>query len=260
MKIVDINILGISGTDIKDGNCDTLVKEALKGAEEIGEEVGGVETEFVTLADKEIERCKHCQWCIENRAPCKVQDDFYLVYEKLKKCDGFILGAPSWFRTCGPRIMEFWSRLRFSVFFSNELRNKVGGAVSLGFFGYGVENTLDVQITTFIPPWNSYDMNTVRVLEELGFQTISADGRGIIKKRSPLKFRPERCGPNDIPEKVESARRFWKRRPVVIPLFHAFEFSEVDRQRGNLTYQRFDNLLAWISSQKDICAQAINQL
>jgi len=144
METVEINILGISGTDIKDGNCDTLVKEALKGADEIGEEVGGVETEFVTLADKEIVRCKHCQWCIKNRAPCKVQDDFYVVYEKLKKCDGFILGAPSWFRTCGPRLMEFWSRLRFSVFFSNELRNKVGGAVSLGFFGYGVENTLDV--------------------------------------------------------------------------------------------------------------------
>jgi len=144
MEIVKINILGISGTDIKDGNCDTLVKEALKGAEEIGKEVGGVETDFVTLADKEIARCKHCQWCIENRAPCKVQDDFYMVYEKLKKCDGFILGAPSWFRTCGPRLMEFWSRLRFSVFFSNELRNKVGGAVSLGFFGYGVEHTLDV--------------------------------------------------------------------------------------------------------------------
>ena len=62
METVEINILGISGTDIKDGNCDTLVKEALKGAEEIGEEVGGVETEFVTLADKEIVRCKHCQW------------------------------------------------------------------------------------------------------------------------------------------------------------------------------------------------------
>jgi multimeric flavodoxin WrbA len=144
METVEINILGISGTDIKDGNCDTLVKESLKGADEIGEEVGGVETDFVTLADKEIVRCKHCQWCIENRAPCKIQDDFYLVYEKLKKCDGFILGAPSWFRTCGPRLMEFWSRLRFSVFFSNELRNKVGGAVSLGFFGYGVEHTLDV--------------------------------------------------------------------------------------------------------------------
>ena len=80
MAAIHVNILGISGTDIMDGNCDTLVKEALIGAEELGNAVGGVETEFVTLAGKEIERCQHCQWCIENRAPCKIQDDFYLVY------------------------------------------------------------------------------------------------------------------------------------------------------------------------------------
>ena len=36
MTTVQVNILGISGTVIKDGNCDTLVKEALKGAEELG--------------------------------------------------------------------------------------------------------------------------------------------------------------------------------------------------------------------------------
>jgi multimeric flavodoxin WrbA len=36
MAAIQVNILGISGTVIKGGNCDTLVKEALKGAEELG--------------------------------------------------------------------------------------------------------------------------------------------------------------------------------------------------------------------------------
>ena len=145
MATVNVKILGISGTVIKDGNCDTLVKEALKGAEEIGETVGGgVETEFFPLADKEIAMCEHCQWCIENRSPCRIQDDFHLMYDKLKQCDGFILGAPAWFRTCAPQILVAWSRLRHSVFFSHELRNKPGGAVSVGFFGFGLEHALDV--------------------------------------------------------------------------------------------------------------------
>ena len=86
MATVHVKILGVSGTVIKDGNCDALVKEALKGAQEIGEAVGGgVETEFFPLADKEIAMCEHCQWCIENRSPCKIQDDFHLLYEKLIK-------------------------------------------------------------------------------------------------------------------------------------------------------------------------------
>ena len=68
----DIKILGISGTPVEDGNCGTMVKEALKVAEELSDpKLGHVETEFITLADKEIAMCKHCQWCIENRSPCK---------------------------------------------------------------------------------------------------------------------------------------------------------------------------------------------
>jgi multimeric flavodoxin WrbA len=68
---VDIRILGISGSPIEGGNCDVMVQEALKTAAEIP----GVETEFITLANKQIALCRHCQWCIENRSPCKIQDD-----------------------------------------------------------------------------------------------------------------------------------------------------------------------------------------
>jgi multimeric flavodoxin WrbA len=47
---VDIRILGISGSPIEGGNCDVMVQEALKTAAEIP----GVETEFITLANKQI--------------------------------------------------------------------------------------------------------------------------------------------------------------------------------------------------------------
>jgi len=50
---VNIKVLGISGTPIKGGNCDTMVQEALKSAAQ----VPGVETEFITLADKQIAMC-----------------------------------------------------------------------------------------------------------------------------------------------------------------------------------------------------------
>ncbi len=55
--MVKAKILGISGTPIKNGNCDKMVQESLKACTELGD----VETEFITLADKEITMCKHCQ-------------------------------------------------------------------------------------------------------------------------------------------------------------------------------------------------------
>ncbi len=40
MSEVDIKILGLSATPVKDGNCDTFVKESLKGARELEGEGG----------------------------------------------------------------------------------------------------------------------------------------------------------------------------------------------------------------------------
>src|SRR5262249_1272072 len=41
-----------------------------------------------------------------------------------------------------------------------------------------LERRLGVSVTTFIPPWNAYDAVTVRVLEEHGFECLSASLRG----------------------------------------------------------------------------------
>ena len=81
MSAVDIKILGISATPVTDGNCDTLVQESLRAAKGLTDEIGNIETEFITLAEKNIAMCKNYQWCIENKAPCKVRDDAHAIYK-----------------------------------------------------------------------------------------------------------------------------------------------------------------------------------
>jgi multimeric flavodoxin WrbA len=137
--MVKIKLLGLSATGIKDGNCDKLVREALQVAERIGD----VETQFLTLADKKIMLCKHCQWCIENRAPCRYKDDAYIVFDEIQKCDGLIIGSPTWLNTLSPHLLNLFSRARYIVFFTHNFRNKVVGLLTLGFLGYGLERALD---------------------------------------------------------------------------------------------------------------------
>ena len=138
--MVNVKILGISATPIKDGNCDTMVREALKACAELDD----VETEFITLADKEIATCKHCQWCVENMAPCKIKDDVPVVYDKMTECDGLILGSPVWFNTLSPFLLNLFSRARYYVFFTHRFRNKPAGLLTLGFLGYGLDNAISV--------------------------------------------------------------------------------------------------------------------
>lgn len=147
-----VRILGISGTPIKGGNCDTAVKEALKAAEKVGEKTGGIETDFVTLADKKVAMCVHCQWCIENRALCKIKDDLQPIVEKMEKADGLILGGPTWIGTLAPPMVNLFSRLRYVVFFTQKLRNKPVGLVTVGFFGRHMDKALDVLESMSFPP------------------------------------------------------------------------------------------------------------
>lgn len=136
-----VRILGLSGTPIKDGNCDKLVQEALKAA---AEAFDGVETEFITMADKEVAACVHCQYCIENRVPCKVQDDFHMIYDAMQRADGMILGGPTWDLTLSPYLLNLVSRTRESTFFHHRFRNLPAGAVTLGWFGVGMEWAISV--------------------------------------------------------------------------------------------------------------------
>ena len=136
---VEVKILGISGTPVKGGNCDTYVQESLK----VAAEIEGVKTEFVTLAGKKIEMCRHCQWCMKNRAPCNIKDDAQEVWDKILWSDGIIFGAPTWVNTLSPPLMMLWSRARYHAFFTRNLLNKVAGYLTIGFFGWGLEHALD---------------------------------------------------------------------------------------------------------------------
>nr|HID58544.1 flavodoxin family protein [Desulfobacterales bacterium] len=138
MQDVPIKIVGISGTSIEGGNCDRVMTEALKTAETFT----NVETEFITLAGKEIMPCRHCQWCIENMKPCKHEDDATWIIKKMAVADGLIWGAPVWSHTIAPHMMILISRGRYQCFFTGELRNKVLGTYVVSWFGVGEEMAL----------------------------------------------------------------------------------------------------------------------
>lgn len=137
--MISVRILGISGTVVKDGNCDMLVQEALKATSQLE----NVETEFVALADKDIHVCNHCQWCIENRQPCnQFDDDVPMITEMMERADGMLLASPTWGYTIAPPLINLLSRGRYHSFMTDVYRNKPVGAITLGWFGFGMDHAL----------------------------------------------------------------------------------------------------------------------
>jgi peptidoglycan/xylan/chitin deacetylase (PgdA/CDA1 family) len=123
-----------------------------------------------------------------------------------------------------------------------------------------LEDGLNTKITIFIPPWNSYDMNTLQCLERFDFNCISADLRGVSEESSHLRFLPKTTTIPELRQAVNSARRSSDPQAVIIVLFHDYEFVEIGDDRGEFTYQEFSDLLSWITSQKNIHVSSMSQL
>lgn len=122
-----------------------------------------------------------------------------------------------------------------------------------------LEEMIKIKIKTFIPPWNSYDLNTIEALETAGFKYISANSTGITKESSGIKYLPMTTTLLDLPDAVRSARKFSNTQPVIVVFFHPFEFVEIDNKRGIITYQNFVELLKWIKSQEDVSFSTIGE-
>lgn len=103
-------ILGIVGSYRKGGFIDTLVSEALAGAQ-----AGGARTEKVYLIDKHIEFCSNCRSCTQEEGPapgkCIHADDMPGLIQQCVESDGLVIGAPVNFFNVNAITRRFMERL-----------------------------------------------------------------------------------------------------------------------------------------------------
>ncbi len=79
-----VDVLGISGSPIKNSNTDRLVTAVLQAT--------GVDTEFVKLSDLLVRPCMGCKKCVTDNI-CKTDDDFPALAEKIQSAKAIVIGA-----------------------------------------------------------------------------------------------------------------------------------------------------------------------
>ncbi len=122
-----------------------------------------------------------------------------------------------------------------------------------------LEALIDAPVTTFVPPWNAYDLNTLRVLEDLGFSTLSASKAGKAEKTTTLNFLPATCELPQLRNAIGAARNSSDTQPVIVVVFHEYDFREFDKKHGKITYQEFSDLLRGLRSTEDVRLLSIGQ-
>ncbi len=138
--------------------------------------------------------------------------------------------------------------------YSSQLRMLTAGRRAL-------ENLYQVSATTFIPPWSSYDENTLRALDDLGFKVLSGSSHtgGIAASGRPqrLQFLPATCGLDPLQEAVGAARKSSDAHPAIVVILHPDDFVAFDRDKGRFTYRHFGDLLSWLAAQTDVATETL---
>ncbi len=122
-----MKVLGISGSPRPGGNTDILVKLAL---EVVAQE--GIDTEFLSLADRPVKPCMACRGCVTADGFRCVQEDpaFDGIIERFMAADGFLVGSPVYFGSATPQTMALLDRVGYVARMKeNFLRRKVGAAI-----------------------------------------------------------------------------------------------------------------------------------
>ena len=122
-----MKVLGISGSPRRDGNTDILVTTALDvlAAE-------GLETEFLSLADRPIRPCAACGGCFASDTIRCVQEApaFEGILEKFSAASGILIGSPVYFGSATPQIMALLDRVGYVARKHPQLlRRKAGAAI-----------------------------------------------------------------------------------------------------------------------------------
>lgn len=106
-----MKVLGIIGSERKDGNTAYLVQETLKTLK--SKEIA---TETIFLGDYNISGCNGCENC-KDTYRCVIHDDMQKIYPLILNSDAIVLGSPTYFYNITSLTKAFLERFYcFQVF------------------------------------------------------------------------------------------------------------------------------------------------
>ncbi len=138
-----MKVLAINGSPRRTGNTKLLIDEAAKELEK-----KGIEVERISITDFDVRPCVGCEKCFKNPWSCPIKDDGKEVVKRMAAADGILIGSPVY---CGGITAQLKALFDRSVmmYYVSEMRDKVGGAITVGGSKNGGQELTLLQINTY---------------------------------------------------------------------------------------------------------------
>ena len=116
--VLNMNIVGFSGSPRKNGSTNALIKRILKKAED-----NDHKTKMYYLNDFNINPCQACKYCSENEG-CDLDDDINELHKALDNADYVVIGSPIYYGAVTAQTKLFTDR--FYSIFNSKTKNFKG--------------------------------------------------------------------------------------------------------------------------------------
>jgi len=130
-----MKVLLVNGSPRHDSNTGTVLSEMIKVFHR-----EGLETELINLGTQDVRGCIACLKCRE-LGKCVFDDVVNTAADKLKDCDGLVVGTPVYYASANGTVVSFMDRLFYSSPYQKTM--KVGAAISVARRG-GQTTTFDM--------------------------------------------------------------------------------------------------------------------
>ena len=128
-------VIGISGSPVKNSNTDRVVKHILASS--------GLETDFIKLSSFDVRPCRACKKCVEDNI-CKVKDDFPPIAEKIKTAGAIVIGGYCPYSSIDGFTKAFLERLWSLRHVNNLVRGKLAVTAVTGLAPQITQNVSDM--------------------------------------------------------------------------------------------------------------------
>lgn len=199
MKIILIN-----GSARKQGNTEEILKKIKAGAISKGAEV-----EEVNLFDLNYKGCYGCYSCKElegkHYGHCPIKDDLKLLFQKIEKSDGFVLGSPIYWSNLSGEMRSFMERLFFQYLVYDEQYSSVAPKQ----FKTALVTTMNINADLYEPSGLASTITHIQTVMKLLFGSCE-----VLNLFETVQFDDYSKYVYKMPDKEEKSNRFPKIREV----------------------------------------------
>lgn len=115
-------------------------------------------------------------------------------------------------------------------------------------------------VVGFVPPWNSFDIETLRALGPSGHVYLSAGVEHTTYGPDLPLLLPRTCQFEDLEAAIGRARRYRSWYPHVIAVLHHYDFVENGSGAARLSIAAFEHRLHWLGEQTDVRLMTLREM